>query len=323
MDIDQKKKIITETISTDETGRMKRSLRFLMTPDRQDQTIREYLQKELHFSRRQISSLKYRADGIRVNGLPQRVTYVLKAGDILEIVPKSAGSLYLDHGTFTEPPVILYEDGDLLIVNKPSGIVCHPSPGHYADTLANQVAAYCAEKGENWTIRLIGRLDKDTSGAVIFAKNSETAALISQKIKTDKTYFALAEGQFPKSSGMIDLPIGPDEAIRGKMTISDSGKEAQTFYEVIADLRSCTLLKVRIEHGRTHQIRLHLAASGHPLVGDPMYGSGEPGRTHAMLHCRSVRLDHPFTGEEILAKAPFPEDWIPSLSGTIPEPELL
>lgn len=306
---------MTEAVLPGENGRMKRLLRFTISDAQNGRTIRDFLQNDLRFSKRQISSLKYREDGIRVNGTMQRVTCVLKEGDVLEIVPKSAGSLYLDHGTFTEPPDILYEDGDLLIVNKPSGMVCHPSPGHYADSLANQAAAYCASKGENWTIRVVGRLDKDTSGIVIFAKNSETAALISGKISVEKTYYALAEGTFSEPSGKIDLPIGSDEHILGKMKISENGKPAETYYEVLDETgfpqttSLCSLLKVRILHGRTHQIRLHLASIGHPLAGDPMYGSGVKGTTHAMLHCRRIRFEHPFTGEEILLEAPFPDDW--------------
>ena len=300
----------TETVFTDENGRMKRSLKFIISEEGRGRTVRDFLKNELHFSKRQISSLKYREDGIRVNGVMQRVSYILEKGDVLEIVPKSAGSLYLDHGTFTEPPEILYEDGDLLIVNKPSGMVCHPSPGHFADSLANQVAAYCSQKNESWTIRLVGRLDKDTSGAVIFAKNSETAALISQKIGVEKIYYALAEGSFDTGSGRIDFPIVSDETMKGKMMISPSGKPAITLYEVLnSPDPHCSLLKVQLIHGRTHQIRLHLASAGHPLLGDALYGHGIKGETHAMLHCRSVRLQHPFLSKEIFVEAPFPKDW--------------
>lgn len=322
----------------------KRVLSFTVTPDLSGQTIRDFLRNVLHFSRRQISSLKYREDGIRVSGCMQRVSYVLREGDLLEIVPKSAGSLYLDHGTFTEPPEILYEDSDLLIVCKPSGMVCHPSPGHYADSLANQAAAWCASKGENWTIRIVGRLDKDTSGAVIFAKNSETAALLSTKIPVEKTYYAIAEGIFENISGTIDLPIASDPEVRGRMKISADGKPAETHYEVVETAEAekilspdnsasaygtaaqetgpysgpLSLLKVRITHGRTHQIRVHLAAAGHPLLGDAMYGHGEKGKRHAMLHCREIRFTHPFREEGIVITAPFPEDFTAVLTDTPP-----
>jgi len=322
----------------------KRTLSFTVTRDLSGQTIRDFLRNSLHFSRRQISSLKYREDGIRVSGCMQRVSYVLREGDLLEIVPRSAGSLYLDHGTFTEPPEILYEDPDLLIVSKPSGMVCHPSPGHYADSLANQAAAWRASKGENWTIRIVGRLDKDTSGAVIFAKNSETAALLSTKIPVEKTYYAIAEGRFERSSGTIDLPIANDPEVRGRMKISADGKPAETHYEVIETTEAekilspdnsasvygtaapetgphpgvLSLLKVHITHGRTHQIRVHLAAAGHPLLGDAMYGHGEKERTRAMLHCREIRFMHPFREESIVITAPFPEDFTAVLADTPP-----
>jgi len=277
-------------------------------------SVGTFLKDYQHFSKRQISSLKFREDGIRVNGIMRRVTWSLHPGDVLEIVLKSAGSLYLDHGTFTKPPEILYEDSELLIVNKPSGMVCHPSPGHYADTLANQAAAYAARSNENWTIRLVGRLDKDTSGIVFFAKNSETAARLSSGRSVEKEYRAIACGTLPPA-GSICASIAPDDSILGKMKIDPAGKQAETVYETIAVIKGESLvdeysfLKIRLIHGRTHQIRLHFASIGHPLLGDTMYGNGSKGETHAFLHCRSAKFLHPFTGEEIYVEAPFPADW--------------
>ena len=303
----------------------KRTLTFVITSREDGMTVREFLSGELHFSRRQISSLKYREDGIRVNDEFSRVTRVLNADDILTIVPKSAGNLYLDHGTFDRPPDILYEDADLLIVNKPSGMVCHPSPGHYADTLANQAAAYAASKKEDWTIRLVGRLDKDTSGIVVFAKNSETAALLSVPNAMQKTYYAIVHGV--PGIGKIGLPIASDETVPGKMKVDPAGKPAATEYETIEtyseqdaaparkecrtgkDSPYISLMRIRINYGRTHQIRVHMAAAGHPLVGDPMYGDGTKGETHAMLHCAQLTLKHPFTEELLEISAPFPADW--------------
>lgn len=289
-------------------GRNRLSLRFKMNSIPGGTSVGNFLRNELHFSKRQISSLKFREDGIRVNGQMQRVSCILRSGDELEIVPKSAGSLYLDHGTFTEPPNVLYEDSELLIVSKPSGMVCHPSPGHYADTLANQTAAYCAGKNESWTIRLVGRLDKDTSGIVVFAKNSECAARLSAPASIEKEYRAIACGTLP-ASGEIRLPIAPDEEVLGKMKTDPAGKPAETYFETLEVFEDRSLLKVRLVHGRTHQIRLHLSAIGHPLVGDALYGTGIPGETHAFLHCRSIRLIHPFSGEALCITAPFPADW--------------
>lgn len=297
----------TEKTFPDENGRYRRVLEFIISDEDAGKTVREFLHDQLRFSRRQISSLKYREDGIRVNDVFSRVTQVLHQGDVLTIVPKSAGNLYLDHGTFTAPPDILYEDNDLLIVNKPSGMVCHPSPGHYADTLANQAAAYASSKNENWTIRLVGRLDKDTSGIVIFAKNSETAALLSSPDSIQKTYYAIVCGH--PGSGTVDLPIASDPDTLGKMRTSPEGKPAETLYETVRVIGDQSLLKIRIINGRTHQIRLHMAAIGFPLLGDPMYGSGQKGTTHAMLHCAESSFIHPFTKEPLQITATFPKDW--------------
>lgn len=281
---------------------------FSITEDTAGCTVGEYLRDRLHFSKHQISSLKYRDDGIRVNGETSRVSRVLQSGDVISVVPKTAGNLYLDHGTFTSPPEILFEDSDLLIVNKPSGMVCHPSPGHYADSLANQAAFYASSKGEDWTIRLVGRLDKDTSGIVLFAKNSETAARLSAGNRSvSKTYYAIAEGS--AGSGTVDVPIASDPEVLGKMKAGCNGKPAETVYETVAEKDGCCLLKVRIRNGRTHQIRVHMACIGHPLVGDAMYGQGVKDKTHAMLHCREAVFLHPFTEETIRITAPFPKDW--------------
>lgn len=275
-------------------------------------TIREYLNRKLRLSHHQISSLKFRADGIVVNGCTCRVTCVLKTGDLLEIGLKDGGNGYLDPGDFTEPPEILFENRDMLIVNKKAGMVCHPSPGHYADSLANQVAAYARAKHEDWTIRLIGRLDADTSGVLVFAKNSETAALLSRQRsegRMEKTYLAVCEGTPESENGRIDLPIAADPARRGKMMADPSGKAAVTQYQVLSRTDDRTLLRIRIEHGRTHQIRVHLAAIGHPLVGDPFYGIGVPGRDHALLHAHTMALEDPFTKEPIRIEAPLPAEF--------------
>lgn len=299
-----------EKILTPPADRPVRIVSYRVTDEDAGMTVREYLNRRVKLSRHQISSLKYRPDGIVVNGTMRRVSFVLSAGDELQIGLKDAGNAYLVPGAFTEPPEILYEDSDLLIVNKRPGMVCHPSPGHYADSLANQVAAYAHSRREDWTIRPIGRLDADTSGVQIFAKNSETAALLAKQREAgvmQKTYLALCEGVIGPDRGRIEIPISRDENRLGRMKPDPAGKKCVTCYEVLRRSRHRTLVKVRIEHGRTHQIRLHMAYAGAPLAGDAFYGSGTAGE-HALLHAVRICLVHPFTGEKLCTEAPLPPE---------------
>ena len=310
-------------------------LRVTVAEDLAGRTVLDCLRRELRLPAHRIGSLKFRPDGIRVNGARCRVSQVLKAGDVLELRLKTAGGTALSHGSFAAQPDVLYEDEALLIVSKPAGQPCHPSRGHYDDTLANQVAAYAAGRGEHWTPRLIGRLDMDTSGCVIFAKSAEAAALLAPRGKhgpeapVRKRYLALAKGPFPAPSGTVDLPIAPDALHPGRMCAlphpSTQGKSAVTHYETLKTFETagCTLLSVTIEHGRTHQIRVHMAAIGHALVGDALYGGAKAVQlpqaclvsfSHAMLHCAEVTVRHPFSGACITAATPAPAEWDPFLT---------
>ena len=282
---------------------------FVLPPDHPGCTVGDFLRREAKLSRHQVSALKFREGGIRVNGEPARTSTLLYAGDVLCLRLKAETEAVLVPGDFDAPPDILFEDGAFLVVSKPAGQVCHPSPGHYADSLANQTARYAVLKGEAWGIRLAGRLDKDTSGCVVIAKSAEAAALLSRTGALEKTYYAVAEGRPEPPCGTIRLPIAPDPDRPGRMKTGPGGKSAGTVYETIFSSAGQSLLRLRLEHGRTHQIRVHLAAAGHPLAGDPLYGNGIPGKTRTLLHCESVRIRHPFTGRSVLVRAPFPPDW--------------
>ena len=295
-----------------------RILRYQIKKEEEGLTVREYLNKKVKLSNHQISSLKFRADGIVVNGRTRRVTCVLQEGDLLQIGLKEAGNSYLLPGEFKEPPEILYEDEDMLIVNKVRGMVCHPSPGHYADSLANQVAFYAQSKKEDWTIRLIGRLDSDTSGVLLFAKNSETAALLTKQREEGemkKSYLALCKGVIEEEYGQVEIPISRDENRLGKMIPNPNGKSAKTFYQVLEREEESCLLDIKIEHGRTHQIRVHMAYAGHPLIGDPFYGDGIEGRDHTLLHAYTLSFVHPFSEKRIEIKAPIPKDMLTYIKG--------
>ena len=274
--------------------------------------LARFLARRLGLSRRQISSLKFRENGLRVNGKPARTSLRLTQGDLIEVRLKTEGQIApqaaLSAEAISADLQILFENEDVIIVNKPSGVVCHPSHGHYADSLASQVTAYLMKSGAPAALHVIGRLDKDTSGAMIYAKNAEAAARLSDPGAVRKTYYALAEGR-TDAEGLLDSPIAPDLAVPGKMKTDPDGKPAQTRYQTLACFDGCSLLRLRLTHGRTHQIRVHMSDAGHALLGDPLYGSGTAGSTHAMLHCVEVRLILPFTNEPILIRAPFPADW--------------
>ena len=245
------------------------------------------------------------------------------------------------------PLQILYEDEDILAADKPSGVVCHPSPGHFDDTLSNQVAEHLGRTGQELDVRVTGRLDRDTSGIVIFALNTETAAqLIKQRQaqRMHKLYIARVQGHFGGcASGTVDAPLRRESRESFRMVTAQDGKPARTHYRVLLELEDGTALAAcRIEHGRTHQIRVHMASIGHPLVGDRLYGgrlSGPDGsgRTQGpekkpggtvpadlpqdeadgpvlMLHAYRARLVQPFTGEEVCLEAPLPE-WADALRG--------
>lgn len=281
-------------------------------------TVGAFLKSRMGFAPKQISRLKFREDGIRVNGRRQRTTAELKAGDLLEIRLEEG---LRDTGPGRVEPCrgrsrlkILYEDPDLLAVEKPAGAVCHPSHGHYRDTVANQAAAYLKSRGEKGCVRLAGRLDKDTSGVLLFAKNRESAAALARQRETgqmEKIYLALVSGCPLKQEGTVDAPIGKVPGDLMRMQVAESGRPARTHYRILKTweehLQKRSLLLLTLEQGRTHQIRVHMAHIGCPLQKDPLYGR-DPQGDGALLHAWKLRFVQPFTGKTILLTAGLP-DW--------------
>ena len=239
---------------------------------------------------------------------------------------------------------ILYEDQDILAVNKPAGMVTHPSGIHYQDSLSNLIAEYFRSKGEETRIRSIGRLDKETSGILLFARNQISAARLQKQReegKLQKTYLAVVEGTFEEEIWQtslqeipvimekdkwekISLPLAPDPENPLKMVLSPEGtlpgsKNAVTYYQVLKSYGNASLVQLHLETGRTHQIRVHMAGTGHPLLGDTLYNESTdekgkaavPGNpfTRAALHAWKLEFYHPFTGEKILLEAPSPVDF--------------
>ena len=268
------------------------------------------LKRRLGLSVRQIRQLKFLSDGITVNGNRERIVYSVRSGDRIRVT-FSEQNRNVQELPFLEKPLhILYEDEDLLAVDKKAGEVCHPAHGHYQDTLANQAAAYLAGHGaEKAPVRCIGRLDKDTSGTLLFAKNRLAAERLARQKEEGvfrKEYLALVNGLFSSSerSGEICLPIAPLPGSLMKMQVADNGKRALTRYEVLCSDRHCSLVLCRIETGRTHQIRVHMAAIGHPLLGDPLYGNDTyVSSTRTALHAWRLYLKQPVTGEELMMES--------------------
>ena len=216
------------------------------------------------------------------------------------------------------PLEVVYEDADVIVVNKPVGMVVHPAPGHPDGTLVNALLHHCAGSlsGIGGQLRpgIVHRIDRDTSGLIIAAKNDAAHACLAAQLSGHtlaRTYECLAVGNFKEDSGTVDAPIGRHRTDRKKMAVVPDGRRAVTHWEVIARYQGVTHLRCRLETGRTHQIRVHLAYIGHPILGDTVYGAKKPvpGLTGQCLHATGLQFLHPSTGEKITLTCPLPEEF--------------
>lgn len=250
-----------------------------------------------------------------VNGKPQKASYRIKVDDEIAFQIPEAVSPSIPAEDI--PLSVLYEDDDILIVNKPKGMVVHPAPGHYNGTLVNAVMFHCKDhlSGINGVMRpgIVHRIDKDTTGSIIICKNDTAHNLVAAQLKEHsitRRYHAIVYGCLQDDEGCIDAPIGRDPRERKKMTINNSnGKPAITHYKVIKRYKDYTYIECQLETGRTHQIRVHMASIGHPLLGDTVYSNRKSkfnlqGQT---LHAMTIGLIHPSSGEYLEVSAPLPE----------------
>lgn len=252
---------------------------------------------------------------VTVNGQSVKKNYKTKAGDVVKVVLPDPETLDV---TPTKMDLeIAYEDEDLLVINKPKGLVVHPAAGHWDDTLVNGLLYARGEElsGINGVMRpgIVHRIDKDTSGLLAVAKNDLAHTVLASQLKDhtlSRTYEAIVCGTFKEDSGTVDAPIGRHPSDRKRMAVTQrGGKDAVTHWEVIARYRGYTHIRCRLETGRTHQIRVHMAYLGHPILGDTVYGHKKPelGQDTQCLHACSLCFRHPRTGLPVLVTSTLPE----------------
>ena len=251
---------------------------------------------------------------ILVNGKSKKISYKVQIGDEIELNIPEAKEIELKAENI--PVEVVYEDNDIIVVNKPKGMVVHPANGNPDGTLVNAIMAMCKDSlsGIGGEIRpgIVHRLDKDTSGLLIVAKNDKAHINMSEQIKNrevKKIYIALVRGVVSENEATINMPIGRSTKDRKKMAVRKDGKEAVTHFKVLKRYNKYTLLEVKIDTGRTHQIRVHMAEIGHPVVGDMVYSNGknEFGVEGQMLHAKSLDFKHPITGKQMHLEAELPE----------------
>ncbi len=257
-----------------------------------------------------------KTENVVVNGEPVKASYRLLIGDRLEITVPDARE---PESEAEEIPLnILYEDSDIIIVNKPKQMVVHPAPGHLSGTLVNALMYHCRQElsGINGMLRpgIVHRIDMDTTGSLVVCKNDKAHQSLAEQLKEHsirRIYVAVVHGNLKADSGTVDAPIGRHPTERKRMSVhAKNGKRAVTHYKVLERFGAFTFIQCELETGRTHQIRVHMASIGHPLLGDAVYGPRKcpiPGLTGQTLHAKTLGLIHPETGEYLEVDAPLPE----------------
>ena len=253
---------------------------------------------------------------VRVNGKPAAKSARLSGGETVTVdVPQLRETALPPQDI---PLDVVYEDDDVIVVNKPTGLVVHPAPGHPDGTLVNALLHHCGDSlsgiGGEKRPGIVHRIDRDTSGLIIAAKNDAAHLALSAQLKDhslSRTYECLVTGNMKQDSGTVDAPIGRSSADRKKMAVVPTGRRAVTHWEVVARYPGVTHLRCSLETGRTHQIRVHMAYIGHPILGDTVYGAKKPvpGLTGQCLHATGLRFIHPRTGEPVELHCPLPPEF--------------
>ena len=262
---------------------------------------------------------------VTVDGEQRQKRYLVEAGQVVKALPEEPPP---GGDADAAPYEIAFEDEHLVVVDKPAGVVVHPAPGHESGTLAEALAGRGAAGGEPWRPGIVHRLDRDTSGLLVVAKSDAVHRALQEQLRDRelvREYLALVDGRPDALTGTIDVPIGRDRRHRTiHSTRTDTPREARTHFELDSALPRTTLLRVKLETGRTHQIRVHLAAIGHPVVGDPEYGGGEVGArlglTRQFLHSAYLGFRHPVTRAPTACESKLPVDLLRALEAAAREP---
>lgn len=290
---------------------------YTLTTELCDEGLRldRFLSEELEDHSRSFLQKLIKEGLVTVDGKPVKANYRLSAGQQVSVQVREPEEMNIEPQEM--PLDILYEDGDVCIVNKPKGMVVHPAAGHYRDTLVNGIMYHCQDSlsGINGSLRpgIVHRIDKDTTGALIICKNDKAHSCIAEQLKEHsitRRYRAIIIGNLSEDEGTVDAPIGRHPTQRKKMAVNrNNGKRAVTHYRVLARFRGYTYIECRLETGRTHQIRVHMASIGHPLLGDTVYGPAKqayPSLEGQTLHAMVIGFVHPTTGAYMEFEAPLP-----------------
>lgn len=294
--------------------------------DPEDERLDKWISEALEGLSRSFIQKCIKEDKVLVNGTPQKASYRLKTDDeIVFSIPEAAQP---DITPEDIPLSILYEDDDLLVIDKPKNMVVHPAPGHYSGTIVNAVMYHCQNdlSGIGGVMRpgIVHRIDKDTTGSIIICKNDKAHLSIAAQLKEHsitRKYRAIVCGVIRDEEGSVDAPIGRDLQNRKRMAVNHkNGKSAVTHYRVLQRFKNYTYIECQLETGRTHQIRVHMTSIGHPLLGDTLYGTGRSpfhleGQT---LHAMVIGFQHPSTGAYVEVTAPLP-DYFEHLLKVLPQ----
>jgi len=281
-----------------------------------DEPIRidKYLTKQTNKSRTEIQNL-IDEEFIKVNGKKIKPSYILQINDVIIINEKEVVEAKIEKKNI--PLDVVYEDSDLIVVNKPSGMVVHPANGHYDDTLVNALMYHCKDLSTiNGEIRpgIVHRIDKDTSGLLVACKNDFSHNFIAKQLKEKTTlrkYIAIVYGNFDHMYGKVDAPIARDKLNRKKMAVDVDGKNSVTTFKVLKNYNGYSLLELVLETGRTHQIRVHMAYINHPVLGDPMYGPKKKVTEFGQyLHAKELGFVHPRTNKFMKFDSNLPQEFV-------------